>query len=129
MVFCEKLEKDIPKDWEYCSYTTLVALKGGGTPKTEIRDYWDGEYPFFTPADVGISTYTTQTQKTITKLGLKQSSTKLYAKDTVFITARGTVGAISMAATENGHESKLLCGTRKRKHFTTFHTSTYKAHT
>ncbi len=98
MVFCKEQQQEIPIGWEYCSYTSLVDLRGGGTPKTEIQDYWDGELLFFTPRDVGCSVYTTQTQKTITALGLKNSSTRIYVKNTVFITARGTVGAISMAA-------------------------------
>ena len=40
------------------------------------------------------------TEKTITEDGLKNCNSKLYPKDTVFITARGTVGKINLAQTD-----------------------------
>ena len=97
MVFNEELEKEIPEGWEVKSFTEIVKLTGGGTPSTNVDEYWNGEICFFTPADVSNSYYTIETIKTITELGLKESSTRLYPKNTVFITARGTVGAISLA--------------------------------
>ena len=98
MVFSEEMDKKIPKEWKISVYTSVIDLKGGGTPKTKVDSYWNGSIPFFTPGDVGNSVYTFYTEKTITDEGLKNSSTKYYEKDTVFITARGTVGAIAMAA-------------------------------
>lgn len=98
MVWNEELEKEIPEGWEVKSFTETVKLTGGGTPSTEIIEYWNGKIPFFTPADIQKSYYTIKTIKNITELGLKESSTKLYPKDTIFITARGTVGAIGLAS-------------------------------
>lgn len=98
MVFNEELEKEIPEGWEVMSFTETVKLTGGGTPRTDVHEYWNGNIPFFTPADIQKSYYSIDTIKSITKLGLKESSTKLYPKDTVFITARGTVGAIGLSS-------------------------------
>lgn len=91
---------EVPKGWEVKSFTKVVKLSGGGTPDTTNESYWDGEFPFFTPADIFESYYCIETEKHVSKSGLKNSSTKLYPKDTVFVTARGTVGAIAIAGCE-----------------------------
>lgn len=98
MVYCDELDIDIPKEWDIVPYTYMVELKGGGTPSTEVNEYWDGDIPFFTPKDISSSVYSIDTEKNITHLGFENSSTKIYPKNTVFITARGTVGSIAMAS-------------------------------
>ena len=92
--------ENLPEGWEEKSFTEVVKLSGGGTPDTNNVFFWNGEVPFFTPADVATGYYSIQTEKTITDKGLKNSSTKLYPKNTVFVTARGTVGAISISGCE-----------------------------
>lgn len=98
MIWCEQLEKEIPKGWEYKSFTSIVKLSGGGTPSTNENDYWNGEIPFYTPSDLTNHYYSVQTSKHITEIGLKKCSSKLYPVNTTFITARGaTVGGIGLA--------------------------------
>lgn len=77
-------------------FTTLINVLGGGTPKTGNPEFWDGSIPFFTPKDVG-TPYTFNTEKYITELGLKHCNSRLYPTNTTFVTARGTVGKISLA--------------------------------
>ena len=77
-------------------FTSLIEVFGGGTPKTGNRDFWDGPIPFFTPKDAG-TPYTFQTEKYITESGLAHCNSRLYHKDTTFVTARGTVGKVSLA--------------------------------
>ena len=78
--------------------TDVVEILSGGTPKTKIREYWeDGEIPFFGPGDANGSTYCLTTAKRITQLGLENCNSELYPVDTVFLTARGTVGKVAMA--------------------------------
>ncbi|MCG8803006.1 restriction endonuclease subunit S [Tenacibaculum finnmarkense] len=98
MVFNEELDLEIPLGWEIESFTDVLNLKGGGTPSTKNLDYWGGEIPFFTPKDVNTSYYSSITEKYITISGLENCSSKLYPKNTIFITARGTVGAVSIAS-------------------------------
>lgn len=100
MVWCEEWDKEIPKGWEAKPFTEIVKLSGGGTPDTNNHAYWNGNIPFFTPADVTYNYYSIRTEKNVTEKGLKNSSTKLYPKDTVFVTARGTVGGISISGCE-----------------------------
>ncbi len=56
--------------------------------------------PFFSPRDVQSSFYVTETERSITELGLVNCSSQLYPKNTVFITARGTVGTVVMPAVD-----------------------------
>lgn len=100
MVWCTELEKEIPEGWEYISLTKEIKLSGGGTPDTQNLDFWNGIIPFFTPADIKGDFFVFKTEKNITEKGLKGSSTKLYPKNTTFVTARGTVGSVAIAGTE-----------------------------
>lgn len=77
-------------------FTTLINVLGGGTPKTGNPEFWDGSIPFFTPKDVG-TPYTFKTEKYITEAGLNHCNSRLYPQNTTFVTARGTVGKISLA--------------------------------
>ena len=79
-----------------CPFTSLINVLGGGTPKTGEETYWNGAIPFFTPKDVGFP-YCFSTEKTITENGLAHCNSKLYPKGTTFVTARGTVGKVSLA--------------------------------
>ena len=77
-------------------FTEIIQILGGGTPKTGESSYWNGNVPFFTPKDVG-SPYTLITEKTITEEGLAHCNSRLYPVNTVFVTARGTVGKVGLS--------------------------------
>ena len=77
-------------------FTDLIQILGGGTPKTDENTYWNGNIAFFTPKDVG-TPYTLITEKTITEEGLSHCNSRLYPVNTVFVTARGTVGKVGMS--------------------------------
>lgn len=87
----------IPDGWSVIGYCDAVDIKGGGTPPTNNPEFWNGSIPFFTPKDVSSDCFAIHTEKSITEAGLSNCNSKLYAKDTVFITARGTVGKVVMA--------------------------------
>lgn len=77
-------------------YTDLIQILGGGIPKTGETAYWNGNIAFFTPKDVG-TPYTFITEKTITEEGLSHCNSRLYPVNTVFVTARGTVGKVGLS--------------------------------
>lgn len=83
--------------WKKLSLAEVVELIGGGTPKTSIAEYWDGQYPWLSVKDFNnVNRYVYSTEKSITEEGLKHSSTKLLQKDDIIISARGTVGEVAM---------------------------------
>lgn len=87
----------LPEGWRMGRYTDIVRLSGGGTPDTNNKLFWSSEIPFFSPSDVSYGYYSISTEKHISKVGLENCSSKLYPQNSIFITARGTVGEISMA--------------------------------
>ena len=89
----------IPEGWRVGTFSEIFDLGPGGTPKTSEKAFWkDGTIPFFSPKDVN-GVYCFETEKHITEEGLNNCSSRLYDKNTVFITCRGTVGKVAMAAT------------------------------
>ena len=46
MVYNQELEKEIPEGWEVLTIGNIFNISGGGTPKTEVEEYWkDGDTP------------------------------------------------------------------------------------
>ena len=91
---------EIPEGWEVRPFTELAEVLSGGTPKTDVAEYWNGIIPFFTPRDAPDCFYIQDTEKHITNLGLAKCASALYPPDTVFITARGTVGKVALPSVE-----------------------------
>jgi type I restriction enzyme S subunit len=92
-----KIIDGVPEGWGKKTAFESMDILSGGTPSTRVPDYWGGIIPFYTPKDAADEAYVSITEKTITEDGLHNCSSKLYPKDTVFITARGTVGKINLA--------------------------------
>lgn len=90
----------IPKGWSVGTATDIFNVQSGGTPKTGNAEYWNGDILFFTPKDCKDSFYVINTEKKTTGVGLSKCNSKLYKVGTVFITARGTVGKLSIAGRE-----------------------------
>lgn len=98
MVWNAELKREIPEGWDAGTVLDIAELLGGGTPQTKEPLYWNGTIPFFTPKDTENSFFVISTKENITELGLKNCSSKLYPKGTIFITARGTVGNVNIAS-------------------------------
>lgn len=91
---------------------------GGGTPRTDIPDYWDGNIPWISPVDLSSysNIYISKGQNNITELGLKKSSTKLLPKDTVLLSSRAPIGYLAIAANEictNQGFKSIICDKNK----------------
>ena len=87
----------IPEGWEIVKYTDIIDVMSGGTPKTDNEQFWNGGIPFFTPKDAGTNSFCIETIKELSEQGLKKCNSRLYPQNTVFITARGTVGKVVLA--------------------------------
>ena len=100
MVYNATLKREIPLGWHDSNVLAVADLLGGGTPTKKKPHYWGGDIPFFTPTDADGSIFKFSTTDYITSEGLKGSSTKLFSKHTVFITARGSVGRLVLAGVD-----------------------------
>ena len=119
---------EVPKGWRNLPFTDTVKVIGGGTPKTSIPEYWDGDIPWFSVVDAPTITdvFVIDTAKHISADGLNKSSTKLLAEGTTIISARGTVGRLALVGREMAMNQSCygLRGKADDAYFTYF--STYR---
>ena len=84
-------------EWTHCKVSDLAEIISGGTPKTSIESYWNGNIPWLSVKDFsGDSKYVSSTEKTITEEGLNHSAANLLDVNDIVISARGTVGELAM---------------------------------
>ncbi len=84
-------------EWKEYKLGDVLNLISGGTSKTSIPEYWNGDIPWLSVSDFNNGQkYVCCAEKSITQLGLNKSSTNILKKGQIIISARGTVGVISM---------------------------------
>lgn len=91
-----KIIRGSPQGWEWRTAYDAIEILSGGTPKTTNPDFWNGEVPFYTPKDAADGIWVTECERTITEAGLNNCNSQLFPKETIFISARGTVGKLNM---------------------------------
>lgn len=79
----------IPEDWEVCKIKFLCSeIFPGGTPSTNNDKYWNGDIPWLQSGKIQ-NDYIFEYDKTITKEGLENSSTKMVMKDSILLAMTG----------------------------------------
>ncbi|MGQ0657873.1 MAG: restriction endonuclease subunit S [Chromatiales bacterium] len=89
---------EIPEGWEVQPFADTVDIIGGGTPKTSVSEYWNGDIPWFSVVDAPSSSeiWVVDTEKKVTGRGVEASSTRVLPVGTTIISARGTVGRVAL---------------------------------
>ena len=95
--------------------TTLFIVESGGTPRTDVEEFWEGDIPWATlvdlPADEIVSEIRT-TQRTISEVGLAKSSARLIPENSVVVSTRATIGRIGInkvpLATNQGFKNIVI---------------------
>ncbi len=86
----------------------------GATPKTDIKEYWDGDIFWVTPKEINQldSPYLKNTERKITEAGFKSCSTTLLPKGSILFTSRAPIGLVAIAdinvSTNQGFKSIIL---------------------
>ena len=98
----EEVPFEIPESWKWVQLKSIGQIIGGGTPKTSVADYWNGDISWITPADLGKNTskWILKGAKSITQKGLDESSAKLMPEGSVVYSSRAPIGHIAIAAHE-----------------------------
>jgi len=80
--------------WEVKRLGEVSTIINGGTPKSQIPEFWNGEVLWITPKDMGKLKGRTvaETPRKITELGLKKSSAKLIKANSVILSTRAPIG-------------------------------------
>ena len=84
-------------EWKTVKISDIAYIINGGTPKTSIPEYWDGDIPWLSVKDFNTGLkYVSSAEKHITQEGLEHSATNLLEPEDIIISARGTIGVIAM---------------------------------
>jgi type I restriction enzyme S subunit len=81
-------------NWQFKKISDLGNVTSGGTPPTNITEYWNGDIVWVTPADLSkIKFYNlTSSDKKITSIGLQNSSANLIPKGSIIMSSRAPIG-------------------------------------
>ncbi|MBF6253126.1 restriction endonuclease subunit S [Nocardia farcinica] len=84
------------------TYSDAADIGGGGTPKTSVEEYWNGEISWATPTDVTSLTlpYLFTTSRKISEKGLAACPSSLYPRGSILMSSRATIGAFAIAQLE-----------------------------
>lgn len=93
---------NIPKQWKLTPLKFHFKIVGGSTPKSDNKDYWDGDIKWVTPSDLSKldSFYIHDSQRKITLDGLNSCGSSLVPKGSVVLSTRAPIGTIGIAFTE-----------------------------
>lgn len=97
-------------EWEECKVKDFSEETfGGGTPKTSIKEYWNGEIPWIQSSDLEEHQVSSVfAKKKITEKGLQNSATKLIPKNSIAIVTRVGVGKIALIQFEYATSQDFL---------------------
>lgn len=94
---------------------SLFRVESGGTPKSDVAEYWGGGIAWATLVDLPPTNFITQitaTQRTISEKGLRESSAKVIPANSVIVSTRATIGRIGInrvpLATNQGFKSVVI---------------------
>lgn len=83
-------------DWEYKKLGEVCEIVGGSTPKTNVSSYWNGQYPWITPAELDGSKYIDKTERHITDEALRHTKLTLLPIGTVLLSSRAPIGKLAI---------------------------------
>ena len=91
---------EVPRGWREGVINESIEILSGGTPKTSVTEYWDGNIPWYSVEDApnDHDVFVIDTKRHIAAAGVESSATQILPMGTTIITARGTVGKLALTA-------------------------------
>ena len=93
----------------------IFTVVSGGTPRSGVKEYWDGSIPWITLVDLppdDLITEITATKRTITETGLQKSAARMIPANSVVVSSRATIGRIGInripLATNQGFKNVVI---------------------
>jgi len=100
----EQVLYQLPDGWSWRKLSELAKTTSGGTPSRSNKDYWGGSIPWVKSGELGDSRVE-KNEEFITELGLKNSSAKLFPKESLLLAlygaTAGKLGVLTYDATTN----------------------------
>ena len=88
----------VPEGWEKKKIADVCETVGGGTPSTKVSEYWEGDITWIVPSDITKNDCLAllDSERKITEMGLRKSSTKMVPAETILMTSRASVGFFAL---------------------------------
>ena len=79
----------------------LAEIVSGSTPRTNVKEYWDGNILWITPAEIQEDDYyILDTQRKITQLAVEKTNLRILPKGTVLLSSRAPIGKVAICDNE-----------------------------
>lgn len=93
------------EDWKLCKFGDITSSYSGGTPQVGRSEYYNGEIPFIRSGEINSE----ETELSITRIGLDNSSSKLVRKGDILYALYGaTSGEVSRSKIEGAINQAVL---------------------
>lgn len=108
--FTDSPQGPIPDGWSIGPIKLACKkVESGGTPKRNVEEYWDGDIPWLSSGEVR-NPVVLDTKETISELGVKESSAKLWPAGTTIVAMYGaTAGEVCVLA-KPSTANQACCG-------------------
>jgi type I restriction enzyme S subunit len=107
-------QRELPSGWRWVRLGAVGSFEAGGTPAKAVGDYWGGDIPFVTGADITELLITRHTARAyLTEEGLRSGKTVICHPGTVLLVTRTRVGRAGIATELMGASQDItafLCG-------------------
>ncbi len=104
----------VQDDWVMISQ--IGSVVGGATPKTDVDEYWGGDYGWLTPADLEVdSGVVYDSQRKLTKAGIESCSLQELPIGTVMFSSRAPIGKVAITGCPfycNQGFKNIVCGSK-----------------
>lgn len=105
-ITADEIPFEIPKTWKWTRLYEIGRVVGGGTPSSTVPEYYTDDHEngiaWLTPADLRDyrEVYISHGKRSITEMGLQNSSAQLMPKNTVLFSSRAPIGHLAIAAND-----------------------------
>jgi len=96
----ESERRPLPKGWRWAKLKDVCRIVSGTTPKSQVREYWNGDIVWITPTDLGSNgtIYIGDSERRISQAGYDSCHTELTPSETVVMSSRAPIGHLAIAA-------------------------------
>lgn len=95
--------------WRIFCLADIAEMNSGGTPKSSVAEYYDGGIPWVSITDMtNHGKWISTTERTLTSLGVENSSARLYPKNTILYAMYASIGECSIAKVEVTSSQAIL---------------------
>ena len=85
----------LPNYWKIKTIDEIYEVVGGGTPSTKVDEYWNGDIPWITSADIH-DLKEIRPRKNISAKAIKESATYLVPGGTIIVVTRVSLGKVAL---------------------------------